>query len=207
MTDQLTRAQQAPGNAAMRAMFTARKRVFVDMLRWDLPVLEDMYEIDQFDTPDAEYLILLGDGGDHRASARLLPTTAPHLLGDLYPWLCDEAVPRGPSIWEISRFCIDPGQPASERRSARDELVSALADYALRHDISDYTGVAEWNWFQKIMRFGWSCRPLGHATDEGASKLVALRIRIDADTKAGLEGAGTYVPSGLVHYESGETAQ
>ena len=207
MTDQLTRAQQAPGNAAMRAMFTARKRVFVDMLRWDLPVLEDMYEIDQFDTPDAEYLILLGDGGDHRASARLLPTTAPHLLGDLYPWLCDEAVPRGPSIWEISRFCIDPGQPASERRSARDELVSALADYALRHDISDYTGVAEWNWFQKIMRFGWSCRPLGHATDEGASKLVALHIRIDADTKAGLERAGTWVPLGLVDSASGETAQ
>lgn len=207
MTDQLTRAQQAPGNAAMRAMFAARKRVFVDMLQWDLPVLEDMYEIDQFDTPDAEYLILLDDDGEHRASARLLPTTVPHLLGNLYSWLCDEAVPRSPSIWEISRFCIDPRQTASERRGARNELVTALADYALRHAISDYTGVAEWNWFQKIMRFGWSCRPLGHATDEGASKLVALRIRIDAATRAGLERAGTYVPSRLVNYESGETAQ
>jgi N-acyl-L-homoserine lactone synthetase len=207
MTDQLTRAQQAPGDAAMRAMFAARKRVFVDMLHWDLPVLEDMYEIDQFDTPSAEYLILLGGAGEHRASARLLPTIGPHLLGNLYSWLCDEAVPRGPTIWEISRFCVDPAQTASERRAARDELVTAIADYALRHDISDYTGVAEWNWFQKIMRFGWSCRPLGNAADEGASKLVALRIRIDADTKAGLERAGTWVPLGLVDYESGETAQ
>jgi len=207
MTDQLTRAQQAPGDAAMRAMFAARKRVFVDMLQWDLPVLEDMYEIDQFDTPSAEYLILLGGAGEHRASARLLPTMGPHLLGNLYPWLCDEAVPRGAAIWEISRFCVDPDQTASERRTARDELVTALADYALRHDISDYTGVAEWNWFQKIMRFGWSCRPLGRAADEGPSKLVALRIRIDADTKAGLERAGTYVPLGLADYASGETAQ
>ncbi len=207
MTDQSTRAQQAPGDAAMRAMFAARKRVFVDMLQWDLPVLEDMYEVDQFDTPAAEYLILLGDGGEHRASARLLPSTEPHLLGDLYPWLCDEAVPRGPAIWEISRFCIDPDQTPSERRGARDELVTALADYALRHGISDFTGVAEWGWFQKIMRFGWSCRSLGNAADEGVSKLVALRIRIDADTKAGLERAGTWIPLGLVDYESGETAQ
>ncbi len=207
MTDQLTRAQQAPGDAAMRAMFAARKRVFVDMLHWDLPVLDDMYEIDQFDTPDAEYLILLGDKGEHRASARLLPTTAPHLLGDLYPWLCDEAVPRGPAIREISRFCIDPGQTRSERLRARDELVTALADYALRHDISDYTGVAEWDWFQTIMHFGWSCRSLGNAADDGARKLVALRIRIDADTKAGLERAGTYVPLARADYASGKTAQ
>lgn len=207
MIDQLTRALQAPGDAAMRAMFAARKRVFVDMLQWDLPVLEDMYEIDQFDTPSAEYLILVGGAGEHRASARLLPTTGPHLLGDLYSWLCDEAVPRGAAIWEISRFCVDPDQTASARRSARDELVTALADYALRHNISDYTGVAEWNWFQKIMRFGWFCRPLGHAADDGASKLVALRIRIDADTQAGLERAGIYVPSERVDHESERTGQ
>ncbi len=207
MTDQLTRAQQAPGDAAMRAMFAARKRVFVDMLQWDLPVLEDMYEIDQFDTPAAEYLILLGSEGEHRASARLLASTGPHLLSDLYPWLCDEAVPRGPAIWEISRFCVDPHQTASERRGARDELVTALADYALRHHITDYTGIAEWGWFQKIMRFGWTCRSLGNAVDDGACKLVALRIHIDADTRAGLERAGTYVPLALADYESGRTAQ
>lgn len=207
MTDQLTRAQQAPGDAAMRAMFAARKRVFVDMLQWDLPVLEGKYEIDQFDTAGAEYLILLGDEGEHRASARLLPTTGPHLLGDLYPWLCDEAVPRGPAIWEISRFCVDPGQTPSERRGARDELVTTLADYALCYDISDYTGVAEWSWFEKIARFGWSCAPLGSAADDGASKLVALRIRIDADTKDGLQRGGIHAPLAPADYESGETAQ
>ena len=38
-------------------MFEARKRVFVDLLKWDVPVLDDAYEIDQFDTPDASYLV------------------------------------------------------------------------------------------------------------------------------------------------------
>ena len=39
--------------------------------------LDGRFEIDQFDTPDARYLILLDpDDLRHRASARLLPTSA-----------------------------------------------------------------------------------------------------------------------------------
>ena len=69
-------------SAAMRAMFAARKEVFIDLLGWDLPVLADRFEVDQFDTPDAEYLILLGPDHVHRASARLLRTLAqPHDAG------------------------------------------------------------------------------------------------------------------------------
>ena len=79
---------------AMRAMFAARKQVFIDLLGWDLPVLEDQFEVDQFDTVEARYLILLGPDGEHKASARLLPSTAPHILGDLYPHLCDGELHR-----------------------------------------------------------------------------------------------------------------
>ena len=106
MIAQSTRAPDAPGDAALRGMFAARKQVFIDQLKWDLPVLDGRFELDQFDTPDARYLILL-DPHDlrHRASARLLPTTAPHLLGDIYPHLCTDGPPTGTSMWEISRFC------------------------------------------------------------------------------------------------------
>src|SRR3546814_16727454 len=76
------RAPPARGDAAMRAMFAARKEVFIDLLKWDLPVLAGAYELDQFDDPDAEYLILIDGQGRHRASARLLRTDRPHLLGD-----------------------------------------------------------------------------------------------------------------------------
>lgn len=68
-----TRAPSAPGHAALRAMFAARKQVFVDLLKWDVPVLDERYEVDQFDTPEARYLILLDNEGRHHASARLLP--------------------------------------------------------------------------------------------------------------------------------------
>ena len=208
MITQSTRAHNAPGNAALRAMFAARKQVFIDQLKWDLPVLADLYELDQFDTPDARYLILL-DPHDlrHRASARLLPTVAPHLLGDIYPGLCASEAPAGPTVREISRFCLDPGQTASERRDARDQLVTALADYALQHSITDYVGVAEQGWFDKIRNFGWDCRALGEAHKDGACEILALHIRIDVHTLAGLERAGIYAPLSLHLEDSGETGK
>ena len=132
MIAQSTRAPDAPGDAALRGMFAARKQVFIDQLKWDLPVLDGRFELDQFDTPDARYLILLDpDDLRHRASARLLPTTAPHLLGDIYPHLCADGAPTSKGVWEISRFCLDPAQTPVERRDARNQLVTALADYAL----------------------------------------------------------------------------
>ena len=122
MIEQSVRAPMAPGDAALRGMFAARKQVFIDQLKWDLPVLDGRFELDQFDTPDARYLILLDpDDLRHRASARLLPTTAPHLLGDIYPHLCADGPPTGTRMWEISRFCLDLAQTPAERRDARNQ--------------------------------------------------------------------------------------
>lgn len=205
MITQCTRAHDAPGNAALRAMFAARKQVFIDQLEWDLPALDGRFEIDQFDTPDARYLILLDpDDLRHRASARLLPTTAPHLLGDLYSHLCTDGPPSGDGVWEISRFCLDPAQTPAERRDARNQLVTALADYALDKDISEYVGVAEEGWFDKISKFGWTCRTLGPVHTDGACEILALNIPIDADTLPGLRRTGIYAPLRLKFEESGE---
>lgn len=205
MIIQTTRAFDTPGNAALRAMFAARKKVFIDQLKWDLPVLADLYELDHFDTPDARYLILLDpDDLRHRASARLLPTSGPHLLGEFYPHLCDDAPPSGEAIWEISRFCLDPAQTPAERRDARNQLVTVLADYALHNGISDYIGVAEQGWFDKITKFGWDCRALGGIHADSACEIVALHIRIDEDTLAGLQRTGTYAPLVLRFREGGE---
>ncbi len=59
----------------LRAMFEDRKSVFVDLLKWDVPVLDGRFEIDQFDDEHATYLIIADGDGDHLGSARLLPTT------------------------------------------------------------------------------------------------------------------------------------
>lgn len=195
-----------PGATAFSAMFAARKQVFVDLLKWDLPVLADTYEIDQFDDPHAHYLILLDDQGRHRASARLLRTDRPHLLGGIYPYLCEGPVPAGPTTREITRFCLDRNQTAAERRQARNQLVTALAEHALANGITDYTGVAEVAWFQQILRFGWQCWPLGRVVRVGKQLLGGVNIRIDAGTLEGLQMTGVYAPLTL-HLVDGERTQ
>lgn len=194
------------GDTAFRHMFEARKRVFVDLLKWDVPVLEGRYEIDQFDTQDAEYLIIADEDGAHCASARLLPTDGPHILGDLFGFLCQGPLPTGATVREITRFCLDPRLRAAERRTARDQLVSGLVDHALGSGITRYTGVACPAWFEQIVHFGWTCRTLGAPVTVGSQALVALEIEIDQQTPAALKRTGIYRSSANLLAGLGEVA-
>lgn len=183
-------AADAIPDGILRSMFAARKSVFVDLLKWDVPVIDGRYEVDQFDNEHATYLVLATRAGDHLGSARLLPSTRPHILGDLYPYLCADAVPASASIFEVTRFCLDRNLCARERRAVRDTLVTALVDHALASGITCYTAIAELGWFQQILAFGWRCRPLGIPRAVGGATLAALSIEIDHGTPALLAAAG-----------------
>ena len=179
---------------ALRSMFEARKRVFVDLLKWDVPVLDGRFELDQFDNENAVYLIVRGNGGEHLGSARLLETVRPHLLDTLFADLCAAPPPRGPGVLEITRFCLERRLPAVRRLAVRNCLVSALADFALQRGVSTYTGIAELCWLQQILAFGWACRPLGLPRDRDGRMLGALRIDISPETPALLARNGIYTP-------------
>lgn len=181
--------REAP-DEALRRMWAARKSVFVDLLKWDVPVLAGRYELDQFDDPHARYVILAGPACEHYASARLLPTTRAHILGSFYPELCENGVPRGSTIKEITRFCLDRGLTALERREMRNALICSLVDHALISGITAYTAVASKGWFKQVLEFGWDCRPLGPPRYCGNEVLAAIRIDIDRDTPAKLAAAG-----------------
>lgn len=188
--------EQSVPDEVMRAMFAARKAVFVDLLKWDVPVLGGAYEIDQFDDVHARYLILADREGRHLGSARLLPTMRPHLLDGFYSGLCETSPPRSHAIFEITRFCLDRALSAVRRRAVRDTLVVALADYALANGITGYVAIAEDGWRHKILGFGWRCRTLGPIARCGGQMLGALHIEISAETPALLAGAGiTPLPS------------
>ena len=177
-------------DTVLRGMFAARKAVFVDLLKWQVPVIDGQYEIDQFDDEQATYLVVADPSGQHLASTRLLPTLRPHILGDLYPDLCEAAPVRSAQAFEITRFCLDRALSARERRHARNQLVQALTSHALEHGITTYVAIAEMGWFQQILAFGWRCLPLGLPRRLGGDLLIAFRIEIDAATPAKLAAAG-----------------
>lgn len=183
-------ADTGANDPVLQAMFAARKSVFVDLLKWNVPVVAGTYEVDRFDGPQATYLVLSDGEGAHLGSARLLETEGAHILGSFYPELCADEVPRGPRIREVTRFCLDRRLKAAERREVRDTLVSALTDHALARGIDSYSAIAQMGWFQQILEFGWRCRPLGLPQHRDGALLAALKIDIDARTPALLHAAG-----------------
>lgn len=186
------------GHPLLDEMHRDRKRVFVDLLKWHVPVIDGQYEADQFDGPGAVYLVAAGADGRHHGSIRLLPTKGPHVLGSVFPELCEEIVPSGPDIYEISRGCLSPRLRAAERLQIRNQLTTAAVEYALRNEITAYSCIAEAGWFSQILSLGWRCMPLGVPQIIGRALTGALRIDISSQTLAMLQEAGTYAETGMV---------
>jgi acyl-homoserine lactone synthase len=195
---QILKGAVAPGACPVRDdMHRARKQVFVDLLKWEVPVVNGAFERDQFDTADATYLIETDSAGAHLGSFRLLPTDRPHILGELFANLCDGDVPAGPDILEITRGCLSPKLRAAERLKLRNRLISAAVDYALDHHVSAFTCVADSGWLTQILAMGWDCELLGMPRLVNGVTTGALRIAIEPRTVDILQAAGTYVAGGL----------
>jgi len=81
-----------------------RHKVFVERLGWQLQTF-NYAEQDQFDRFDTVYVISRDERGNISGCARLLPTTQPYLLGDVFPQLLNGMPPpNSPDVWELSRF-------------------------------------------------------------------------------------------------------
>lgn len=183
----------------IEGMFRDRKRVFVDLLKWDVPVIDGKYEIDQFDTDRAVYLVATDDAGDHLGSIRLLPTDHDHILGTIFPWLCDGDVPVAPDIFEISRGCLSLRLRAPQRLIVRNALTTAAVEYALMSGISRFTCIADSGWLSQVLALGWDCWPLGLPQQVGRVLTGALRIDITPHTIRQLQDAGTYQHAPLAY--------
>jgi N-acyl-L-homoserine lactone synthetase len=90
--------------ASVNELASYRHRVFVERLGWQLEC-ENSLEFDQFDHDDTLYLTARGAHGQINGCARLLPTTGPYLLGDVFPELLNgQPLPSSSDVWELSRF-------------------------------------------------------------------------------------------------------
>ncbi|MBR9651766.1 GNAT family N-acetyltransferase [Thalassobius aquimarinus] len=88
-------------------MHALRARVFADRLGWEVTVKNGM-EIDEFDALNPAHVICLDDDGDVVGCMRLLQTTGPHMLADVFYDILDGEPPlRSSRIWEATRFCVD----------------------------------------------------------------------------------------------------
>ncbi len=88
-------------------MFRLRAQEFHERRQWAVSV-KDGKEIDRFDDLDPVYVLVVNEDDEVWASLRLLPTTGPYMVADVFPELmAGDSIIRHPLIWESSRFCVD----------------------------------------------------------------------------------------------------
>jgi acyl-homoserine lactone synthase len=168
------------------SMFRDRKRLFVDLMKWQLPMATATHDVDQFDTDDAVYLVAINpEDGTHMGSMRLLPTTGPHILGDLFPRLCENGVPRGDDILEVTRFCPSPRVKNRDRlMECRLNLGTAMIEYGLLRGLKGYSACTYMSWTSKLLAAGWRIRPLGLPEPFEDDAINAIEIEVSPSALA-----------------------
>jgi acyl-homoserine lactone synthase len=185
-------------NAENRALFGAelaemhrqRKAVFVDRAGWNVPVMGDM-EIDSYDVEQTTYLICKPSSASHQvmASARLLPTVRPHLMTDLFVDACGGNVPRGPEVWEVSRFCVNPQITTRRRRvELLWEMVCAVMETTLLYGVEQVTFVAGAALLPLALDCGWKTTLLGPTLPDGNDEVTAVAAWITPDGLRAVRG-------------------
>lgn len=159
----------------IEAMHRHRHRIFVELLGWKALDRPDGRDMDGYDDARAHYIIVLDESGAYRASARLLPTTGPHMMADLFADFVDGPVPRGPDIFEWSRHCPgDPDWPAEVNEAARLALHMGIVAFALERGVTSYTALMERGLARRARSYGWDCTPLGPPRGYGEGEAIAI---------------------------------
>lgn len=129
-------------------MYKLRARVFDARMGWDVKVRNGR-EIDEFDELDPAYIIALDEDYAVIGCARLLQTTGPHMLSDVFFDILDGEPPlRSATIWESTRFCVDR-ERLSKSGSAKSvsyttcELMAGILEYGRDSGIADIITVID----------------------------------------------------------------
>lgn len=107
-------------------MFRMRAAVFADRLGWEVTVV-DGKEIDRFDDEDPLYLLCVEEVTERlKGAVRLLPTTGPNMLRDVFAVLVPDGPVESPRIWESSRFAINPLLSVGPHRHDANRVVNSI---------------------------------------------------------------------------------
>lgn len=170
-------------------MFAARKRLFVDLLKRDLPILAGRFVVDDRDGPEATYVIVVDGAGTHRASARITPLTRPDPTRDPVDRPVEPAAPPS-AIVEIAHLCLSPEFSVRERRIARVLLFRHLAEFVRANGVRRVVGYASEPQVRRLEARGWPCRRIDGRALGGTRSLAAIALDIDGMTFSKLAAIG-----------------
>jgi N-acyl-L-homoserine lactone synthetase len=167
----------------VEGMHRLRARVFHDRLGWDV-VVRDGLEIDLFDQLDPAHVIAVDEDGHVIGCMRLLQTTGPHMLADVFASILDGEPPiRSSTVWEATRFCVDTrrlstGSGQNSISWVTSEIMIGAFEYAQTAGVTDAVAVID-PVMNRVMRRSGNAPYdyLGSPKDMG--KVVAMAALMD----------------------------
>lgn len=164
-------------------MFKLRARVFGDRLGWEVNIV-DGRERDMFDDLNPAHVVSINDEGEVVGCMRLLQTTGPHMLADVFNSILDGEPPlRSSQVWEATRFCVDTkrlgrGRGKNSVSYVTSEVMIGSFEYAKTAGVLDSIAVIDPIMNRVLQRSGnapydylGSAKPMG--------KVVAMAAMMD----------------------------
>jgi acyl homoserine lactone synthase len=173
-----------------RALGEYRYRIFVEQPGWELPTRERI-EHDQFDADDTVYVIGIDEAGEIHGCARLLPTSNPYLLSELFPHLMAPATPPcNERIWELSRFSVsragDCSRASPDVEANTRIMLAAAVTCAEQHAVERLITVLPLGMERLLSRIGAHAHRAGTPQRCDGKPIFASWIEIDDHTHAAL---------------------
>lgn len=159
--------------------FRIRHQIYVVERKWAALDRPDKREIDQFDTDDTVYLLAL-DQRTIVAGMRLVPTSSPTLLSELFPQLALNGPVQRRDVYELSRIFVVANRRGEHAGPRAEAVIQAAAmEYGLSIGLSAFTIVLESWWLPRLLDQGWKARPLGLPIEINSLSTVAVIVDVN----------------------------
>lgn len=164
-------------------MHKLRCRVFKGRLDWEVAD-ENGYEWDKFDMLEPTYLLAHDEDERLVGTWRMLPTTGPYMLRDVFPVLLDGTrAPCSPKVWEGSRFAVDceyigrAGLGAVSKVTS--EIFAAVVELCLANGVEEVVTVYDARIARLLPRIG--CAPKWRSKVHRIGKTLTMAGRFDVN--------------------------
>jgi acyl homoserine lactone synthase len=175
-------------------MHRLRKAVFKDRLGWDVTVSGEL-EVDEFDALGPSYVLSTDGHGTVIGCVRLLPTTGPNMLRDIFPSLVTRAaVPCDERVWEASRFAVSGNAATTEAGLSHTtyDLLIGVLNFGLFNGIGAIACVVDVRMERILRRAGWHLDRLGSPQRVGKTVAMAGQLEVSTQILDALEARVSY---------------
>ena len=181
--DIVTNADSGSRAADFEDMFRLRYRVFKERLNWEVETQDDL-EMDRFDKLDPVYLMAFDPSGRLVGTWRMLPTTGPYMLRDVFPVLLDGMkAPRHPRTCEGSRFAVDCDYLGRSGLAAlslvTSEIFCAVVEFCIANGYTEVVTVYDARIGRLLPRL--ACFPKWQSRQMRIGNTITMAGRFDAN--------------------------